>query len=270
MTDFLDRYGLQLRAARQRRRRRAVRVSLLAVASPAVAAVAVILASSSPDVGASGHAHGHGIADARHVDARGRSAGQRHSRDDRPHAGLARSHQRARGPPAPADRPRPSPRRASAALRRPPERGRAGRRRPRAEHPLRASADGAARVAPRPGTVRHRQRRECLLAGGHGAPPRRGQRQRRQAGDALCRRRAGRDRTRAVHAPDRSAGRDRGARELLRAAHPRHRAARPGHASPELEGPDGQGRQDRGPPMPAHGKLEWIDGNGNALPPGRP
>ena len=50
MTDFLDRYGLQLRAARRRRRRRAVRVSLLAVASPAVAAVAVVLATSSPDV----------------------------------------------------------------------------------------------------------------------------------------------------------------------------------------------------------------------------
>ena len=48
MTDFLDRYGLQLRAARRRRRRRVVRVSLLAVASPAVAAVAVFMATSSP------------------------------------------------------------------------------------------------------------------------------------------------------------------------------------------------------------------------------
>ena len=50
MTDFLDRYGVQLRAARRRRRRRAVRVSLLAVASPAVAAVVVVMARSSPDV----------------------------------------------------------------------------------------------------------------------------------------------------------------------------------------------------------------------------
>ncbi|MDA0169718.1 hypothetical protein OJ998_11540 [Solirubrobacter taibaiensis] len=50
MTDFLDRYGLQLREARLRRRRRAVRVSLLAVASPAVAAIAVVMTTSSPDI----------------------------------------------------------------------------------------------------------------------------------------------------------------------------------------------------------------------------
>jgi hypothetical protein len=49
MADFLDRYGEQLRRARQRRRRRTVRASMLAVAAP-VAAALVIFSLPEPDV----------------------------------------------------------------------------------------------------------------------------------------------------------------------------------------------------------------------------
>ena len=50
MADFLDRYGEQLQRARRRRRRRAARVSLLAVAAPVAAALVIFLAPSERDI----------------------------------------------------------------------------------------------------------------------------------------------------------------------------------------------------------------------------
>lgn len=51
MTDFLDRYGEQLRWARKRRRRRLARASVLAVIVPVAAAVVVlVIVSAPPDV----------------------------------------------------------------------------------------------------------------------------------------------------------------------------------------------------------------------------
>ena len=78
-----------------------------------------------------------------------------------------------------------------------------------------------------------RQPRRRLLARQPSGPPRRSQPHRRREVDAPLRDRAGWRRPRALHAPNRPTGRDRGARELLRTAHPGHRprhVARPGQA----------------------------------------
>ena len=46
----------------------------------------------------------------------------------------------------------------------------------------------------------------------------------------------------------------------------------PGRVSPPpgWKGPTGADGKIEGPPMPVHGKLEWIDGDGKAMPPRRP
>jgi hypothetical protein len=261
MTDFLDRYGLQLRAAQRRRRRHAVRVSLLAVASPAVAAVALIMATSSPDV--------------ERPATPTATSGTWTPEVGRPDKGI----------PATIDRTPISPvaTNALAVLRRPQtdrDRRLAGPRLRYVGPPNEdVQVDGVRALNARYALVpMARGPRLCVIGSGGSAcspvdmVPRHG----------VASVSAGKKGTRYVGLVPDGVARVRFTPQTGQPVETVVRenfyelrvpaTAPPGRALPPAgwKGPTDEDGSIEGPPMPAQGKLEWIDGNGNATPPRRP
>lgn len=265
MADFLDRYGLQLRHARQRRRRRAVRVSLLAVASPAVVAVAVVLGMSSPDVE--------------------RPATPTATATPTPGTWTPAVGRPDKGIPARIDRTPVSPVATDvlAVLRRP----QTDRDRRLAAPRLRyvgpptedVQVDGVRALNARYALVpMARGPRLCVIGSGGSAcspvdmVPRHG----------IASISAGKQGTTYVGVVPDGVARVRFTPEAGQPVEVVVRenfyelrirtTAPPGRVSPPAgwNGPKGKDGKIEGPPMPAYGKLEWIDGNGNPMPSGRP